>query len=98
MRADNGASLGPSFRQDPRDRFNAGGESLMKGRIRAGFGAAVALGIGAAMLATGAMAQAKAAKDVHIIFVTHGQAVDPYWSVVKKGVEDGQKVMGSRVD
>jgi simple sugar transport system substrate-binding protein len=66
----------------------------MKHRI-----AAAALGMAAAAFAAGATpAAAKDAKDVHIIFVTHGQAVDPYWSVVKKGVEDGQKVMGSRVD
>jgi simple sugar transport system substrate-binding protein len=59
---------------------------------------AAALAIGAVMAAGSASAETKAAKDVHIIFVTHGQAVDPYWSVVKKGVEDGQKVMGSKVD
>jgi len=66
----------------------------MKHRI-----AAAALGMVAAAFAAGsAPAATKAAKDVHIIFVTHGQAVDPYWSVVKKGVEDAQKVMGSKVD
>src|SRR6185369_4834088 len=40
----------------------------------------------------------KKAEDVHIIFVTHGQANDVYWSVVKNGVQAGQKVMGSKVD
>jgi simple sugar transport system substrate-binding protein len=60
---------------------------------------ALALALSAAVFtADAASAQSKEAKDVHIIFVTHGQAVDPYWSVVKKGVEDGQKAMGSKVD
>jgi simple sugar transport system substrate-binding protein len=64
--------------------------------LRAG---AVALGVAAASLAaTAASAQIKEAKDVHIIFVTHGQAADVYWSVVKNGVEAGQKVMGSQVE
>ena len=59
---------------------------------------ALALSVTAAVFtATVASAQTKPASDVHIIFVTHGQAVDPYWSVVKKGVEDGQKAMGSKV-
>ncbi len=63
------------------------------------YAGALALGLaGAAFSATSASAQAKQASDVHIIFITHGQAVDPYWSVVKKGVEDAQKVMGSKVD
>src|SRR5262249_33647166 len=63
------------------------------------------LRIGAAVLAVGAMAfagpasaQAKKASDVHIIFVTHGQANDVYWSVVKNGVQAGQAAMGARVD
>ena len=36
-----------------------------------------------------ASAQIKEAEDVQIIFVTHGQANDVYWSVVKNGVEAG---------
>jgi simple sugar transport system substrate-binding protein len=64
--------------------------------VRAG---ALALGVASAALgATVASAQIKEAKDVHIIFVTHGQANDVYWSVVKNGVEAGQKVMGSQVE
>ena len=62
-------------------------------------GGALALGIAATALFGGAAsAQIKEAKDVHIIFVTHGQAADVYWSVVKNGVEAGQKVMGSNVE
>ncbi len=68
----------------------------MRTSIRA---AAVALGVAAtALTAPVASAQIKEAKDVHIIFVTHGQAADVYWSVVKNGVLAGQKAMGSQVD
>lgn len=64
--------------------------------LRAG-AAAAALGI-AALTASGASAATKEAGDVHIIFITHGQANDVYWSVVKNGVQAGQKAMGARVD
>ena len=68
----------------------------MRGILRAG---AFALGVAAAALSANvASAQIKEAKDVHIIFVTHGQANDVYWSVVKNGVEAGQKAMGSQVE
>ena len=59
--------------------------------------AAAVLGI-AALTASGASAATKEAGDVHIIFITHGQANDVYWSVVKNGVQAGQKAMGARVD
>ena len=39
----------------------------------------------------------KDAKDVHVAFITHGQASDAYWSVVKRGVDDGQKLTGAEV-
>ncbi|WP_027166653.1 sugar ABC transporter substrate-binding protein [Mesorhizobium sp. WSM3224] len=55
------------------------------------FGAAV-LGC----LATGA--QMASAKDVKIIVVSHGQANDPFWSVVKNGVTAGAKDVGAKVD
>jgi simple sugar transport system substrate-binding protein len=68
----------------------------MRGILRTG---ALALGVAAAALSANvASAQIKEAKDVHIIFVTHGQANDVYWSVVKNGVEAGQKAMGSQVE
>jgi simple sugar transport system substrate-binding protein len=68
----------------------------MRALVRAG---AVALGVAAAALTSNvASAQIKEAKDVHVIFVTHGQANDVYWSVVKNGVEAGQKAMGSQVE
>ena len=54
----------------------------------------------AALVALGAAAQAdglKDAKDVHIAFVVHGSASDPYWSVVKRGVDDAAKLTGADV-
>ncbi|HVR67226.1 MAG TPA: sugar ABC transporter substrate-binding protein [Verrucomicrobiae bacterium] len=45
----------------------------------------------AAVLALGATA---AMADTRVVFVTHGQAADQYWSVVKKGVDDAGKQLG----
>jgi simple sugar transport system substrate-binding protein len=36
--------------------------------------------------------------NVNIEVVTHGQASDPFWSVVKKGVDDAAKVTGAKVN
>ncbi len=56
----------------------------------------LALGLlAAAGIAAAAPAQAK---QVSIIVVTHGQASDPFWSVVKKGVEDAGKLTGAKVE
>jgi simple sugar transport system substrate-binding protein len=60
--------------------------------------AAVAAAGLAAPLAAPADAQVKEAKDVRIVFVTHGQANDVYWSVVKNGVMAGAAAMGAQVD
>jgi len=46
-------------------------------------------------LATTAMAQDAPAR---IVVVVHGQASDPFWSVVKNGVDEAQKVTGSTVE
>ncbi|GAC1366514.1 MAG: sugar ABC transporter substrate-binding protein [Ktedonobacteraceae bacterium] len=35
--------------------------------------------------------------DLHFFVITHGQASDPFWSVVKKGVDQGAKDMGVKV-
>lgn len=43
-------------------------------------------------------AQIAVAKDIKIIAVTHGQANDPFWSVVKNGVTAGAKDAGVQVD
>jgi len=59
-------------------------------RLFAGLAAAVAL---AAIAITPVVAQ-----DIHIIVVSHGQANDPFWSVVKNGVVAGAKDAGVQVD
>ena len=56
-----------------------------------------ACGCLAAGLASG-VAHAQGAKEVRIAVVTHGQASDPYWSVVKRGVDDGAKMTGAKVE
>ncbi len=40
-----------------------------------------------AMLAFGTLVQAQEARPYRIVVVTHGQAADPFWSVVKRGVD-----------
>lgn len=61
----------------------------------------MALGaIASASMLTG-LAQAaglKDPKDVHITFVVHGSASDPYWSVVKRGVDDAAALTGAHVE
>ena len=49
--------------------------------------ATVAVAAVSALAATSAVAQGGAAK---IIVVSHGQASDPFWSVVKNGVDAAQ--------
>jgi simple sugar transport system substrate-binding protein len=44
------------------------------------------------------VAQDKKASDVRIVFVTHGEASDTYWSTVKNGLLDAQKSMGAKVE
>ncbi len=39
-----------------------------------------------------------AADDIRIVVVSHGQASDPFWSVVKNGVDAAQKDMGVTVE
>ena len=52
--------------------------------------AVVAAGIG---LAGTAFAQ-----DMRIVVVSHGQASDPFWSVVKNGVDQASKDLGVNVE
>ena len=47
---------------------------------------------------TFAIAEMKKPPDIRIVFVTHGEASDVYWSAVKNGMLDGQKAMGSQVE
>lgn len=49
------------------------------------------------LTATDAAAQVKKPGDVKIIFVTHGQANDVYWTVVKNGLLAAEKQMGVKV-
>ncbi|MBL8583828.1 MAG: sugar ABC transporter substrate-binding protein [Rhizobiaceae bacterium] len=67
----------------------------MKRTLKLALGALVS----ASMLAGLAHAAGlKDAKDVHISFVVHGSASDPYWSVVKRGVDDAAALTGAKVD
>jgi len=45
-----------------------------------------------------ASAQVKKESDVRIVFVTHGQANDVYWSVVKNGMQAAAKQLGVKVE
>lgn len=65
-------------------------------RFILGLFAAVAIMFGFSNLP--AAAQAKEAKDVRIVFVTHGQANDVYWTVVKNGMLAAAKQFGVTVD
>ncbi|TMV41419.1 substrate-binding domain-containing protein, partial [Thioclava sp. BHET1] len=51
-----------------------------------------------AALAATAVAFAAPAFATNIIVVTHGQANDPFWSVVKNGVEQAAKDTGVTVE
>jgi simple sugar transport system substrate-binding protein len=57
-----------------------------------------ALGLltGAALLA--ATAGLASAEETRVVFVTHGQSGDPYWSVVKNGVDDAAKALGVKAE
>jgi len=52
------------------------------------------LAVAAALAATAALAQ----EAPRIVVVTHGQAADPFWSVVKNGVDQAAKDMGAKVE
>ena len=53
----------------------------------------------AALLATALGGAAAMAQDApRIVVVVHGQASDPFWSVVKNGVDEAQKVTGATVE
>jgi len=64
----------------------------MKGIIKLTIAAA------AAIAAVASAAPAVSAKTPHIIVVTHGQANDPFWSVVKNGVVAAGKETGVTVE
>ncbi|MBM2712623.1 sugar ABC transporter substrate-binding protein [Mesorhizobium caraganae] len=61
----------------------------------------LALGALVSMSMLAGVAQAvglKDPKDVRITFVVHGSASDPYWSVVKRGVDDAAALTGAKVE
>src|SRR3954469_12352794 len=58
--------------------------------------AAILLAAAASSLPLTAPTAAEA--PTRITVVTHGQAADPYWSVVKNGVDAGAKVQGANVE
>ena len=49
--------------------------------------------LGAAAIIFG-LSTAAVANPTRVVFVTHGQSADPYWSVVKNGVDDAAKTLG----
>jgi simple sugar transport system substrate-binding protein len=63
--------------------------------VKGGLAAAGLAALGAP--ATALAAAGRATKSVSIAVVTHGQASDPFWSVVKNGVDAGAKAMGAKV-
>lgn len=52
------------------------------------------LAAAAGALALVAVSAAEAADKARVVFVTHGQAADQYWSVVKKGVDEAAAETG----
>lgn len=55
------------------------------------------LAAGVAILAAGALTAA-AADQTRVVFVTHGQSGDAYWSVVKNGMDDAAKSLGVKAE
>lgn len=51
-----------------------------------------------AVLAMGVASTAMAQDAPRFVVVVHGQASDPFWSVVKNGVDEAQKVTGATVE
>lgn len=59
----------------------------------------ITLALAAALLGSTVLAGTMAlAKDITIIAVTHGQASDPFWSIVKNGITTAGKDQNVRVD
>src|SRR5690349_16049101 len=59
-------------------------------------GLAAALVVGAVLASSSQRAAAE--ERTRVAVVTHGQASDPYWSVVKRGVDDAAKTEGVTVE
>jgi simple sugar transport system substrate-binding protein len=52
----------------------------------------------ACVIAPALAASAAVAQETRVVFVTHGQAADQYWSVVKHGMDDAAKIMGVKAE
>ncbi len=65
-------------------------------RVKKGLVGLVSIGLlaGAAMAPAAVTAQ----DDIRIVVVSHGQASDPFWSVVQNGVVDAGEAMGVTVE
>jgi simple sugar transport system substrate-binding protein len=59
---------------------------------------AIAATAACALLAGGLASAAVAQDAIRIVVVTHGQAANPFWSVVKSGVDEAAKDMGVTVE
>ncbi len=53
------------------------------------------LGLAAGLTFMSALA---VAQETRVVFVTHGQSGDPYWSVVKNGMDDAAKALGVKAE
>jgi len=51
--------------------------------------------LGLAIVAASASASVA---ETRVVFVTHGQSGDPYWSVVKNGMDDAAKALGVKAE
>lgn len=60
--------------------------------------AGVILGVTMFEKADPARAGARAASSERIIMITHGQAADPYWNIVRNGAEEAAKQLGVELD
>ncbi len=56
------------------------------------------LGLAAAATIVSAESTWAAADETRVVFVTHGQSGDPYWSVVKNGMDDAAKTLGVKAE
>jgi simple sugar transport system substrate-binding protein len=57
-----------------------------------------ALGLAAGLTLLSAASTMAAADETRVVFVTHGQSGDPYWSVVKNGMDDAAKTLGVKAE
>src|SRR6185503_17559550 len=56
------------------------------------------LGLLAGLTIVSAASSWAAADETRVVFVTHGQSGDPYWSVVKNGMDDAAKTLGVKAE